>query len=112
MGGVGGGRIRRLGVGFPEAEVPLVALPAAIRFDVQKVQQKFAEASSSGPPDRRASTVWTTGGFNQERHGRHLPIWLGREVYIIDIRVRVEFLIYRIGVGHSRMFHGCTSLTF
>jgi hypothetical protein len=46
-----------------ETEMALEALLAAIRIDAEEVvEQGLDKAMSSCPPDRHASTVWTTGG--------------------------------------------------
>jgi hypothetical protein len=65
-----------------EAEMALVAIPAAIRTDEEKpVEQEFKEASSSGSPDVRAFTDWTTGGSSEEKHVLHPQTWPRLVVY-------------------------------
>jgi len=73
------GVVRNVGIrvvlGVAQAEVALVAGPAAVRvYAEQVVQQKFEQSFSSGPADGRASTSWTIGGFSEEKHGPHLSI--------------------------------------
>ncbi len=80
------GVVRNVGIrvvlGVTQAEVALVAGPAAVRvYAEQVVQQKFEQSFSSGPADGRASTAWTNGGFSEEKHGPLLSVWPGREVY-------------------------------
>ena len=81
MGVLGGGGVRVV-LGVAQAEVALVAGPAAVRvYMEQVVQQKFERSFSSGPADGRASTTGTIGGFSEEKHGPLLSVWPGRGVY-------------------------------
>ena len=74
MGVLGGGGVRVV-LGVAQAEVALVAGPAAVGvYMEQVVQQKFERAFSSGPADGRASTTGTIGGFSEKKHGPLLSI--------------------------------------
>jgi hypothetical protein len=94
LGGVGIRVVRRVA----EAEVALVALLTAIRPNVENpLEQKLDRAAPSGPADGRASTVWTTSGSREGKHGPHLSIWPGKEVYTqgTPCQRRISDLEYR-----------------
>src|SRR6266581_4226555 len=104
------GVVRNVGIrvvlGVAQAEVALVAGPAAVRvYAEQVVQQKFEHSFSSGPADGRASTAGTTGGFSEEKHGPLLSVWLGKEVYTLGPRKpasEFEFIAWKLIIKEAR----------